>query len=154
MPWTTIFDSRSTIATEDVCTFGWTTYPEWDWTAWKCLPYTEKPIADNTAVIYRTAVPPIPSVGVTAKPELSSWDILFDELPSATTTISIAPNPTATESAPTPFLHFTAYEVKHENVTETVQLGSVYVQPYWRKGIERDATVTSPISDGFMDRIP
>ena len=154
IPQTTTFDAVSALATEDVCTYGWTTYSEWDWTAWECLPYTEKPTAGSTAVIYRTVVPPIPSGGVIAKSDLFSWDMLFDDPPLATTTILIAPNSTATESAPTPFVHFTAYEVEHGNATETVQLGSVYVQSYWQKGIERDATATGPIPGGFMDQIP
>ncbi|KAF3041382.1 hypothetical protein E8E12_009163 [Didymella heteroderae] len=71
-----------------------------------------------------------------------------------TTTISIAPNVTTEEVMPTPFVHFSAYEVESGNITETVQLGSVYVESYWRKNIEQEPTATGAIPDGFVNQIP
>lgn len=55
---------------------------------------------------------------------------------------------------PTPFVHFTAYEVEYRNSTETVQLSSVYVQPYWHKNIEAGPTADGAIPDGFVDQLP
>jgi hypothetical protein len=86
--------------------------------------------------------------------EALTWDINLDELPSATIEISIAPNITTVETSATPFVHFTAYEIEHKNSTETVQLSSVYVQPYWQKGIEHDTIATGPIPREFMNQIP
>lgn len=82
------------------------------------------------------------------------YDISFDEMPSPIAEISVAPNSTVVETMPTPFIHVTAYEVERGNSTETVQLSSVYLQPYWKKGIERDTAVTGPVPDGFMEQIP
>ncbi|KAJ4384819.1 hypothetical protein N0V86_000422 [Didymella sp. IMI 355093] len=55
---------------------------------------------------------------------------------------------------PTPFVQFTAYEVESGNLTETVQLSSVYVQPYWLKDIEYEPTATGEIPAGFINQIP
>ncbi|KAF2623814.1 hypothetical protein BU25DRAFT_167203 [Macroventuria anomochaeta] len=151
---TTSFDAVSALQTEEVCISGWTTFTEWNWTAWECIPYTEKPIAASTAVVYRTAVPPIPSGREIAMSEVWNYDIILNDLPSMTISISVGPNATTVGTMPTPFVHFTAYEVEHGNSTKTVELSSVYVQSYWRKGIEHDVTATGPVPGGFMDQIP
>ena len=153
LPHTTSFDVVSALQTVEACTSGWTTFTEWDWTAWDCIPYTEKPTAASTAVVYRTAVPPIPTGMEIAMSEVGSYDIMLNDLPSMTTTLSVAPNATTVETMPTPFVHFTAYEVEYRNSTETVQLSSVYVQSYWPERIMNDVAATGPIPDGFMDQI-
>ncbi|KAF3038560.1 hypothetical protein E8E11_005151 [Didymella keratinophila] len=71
-----------------------------------------------------------------------------------TATFSIAPNATVEEVMPTPFVHFTAYEVENGNSTETVQLSSVYVQPYWHTDIGVKTTATGRIPDDFVDQVP
>ena len=154
VPHTTSFDVVGALQTEDVCTSGWTTYPEWNYTFWDCLPYSDKPTAATTDVVYRTAVPPIPSNSEIPESDIWTYDIDFDDLPSMTTSVSIGPNITAVQTMPTPFVHFTAYEIEHENGTDTVQLSSVYVQSYWQKGIEQDVQATGSAPDGFMDQIP
>jgi hypothetical protein len=55
---------------------------------------------------------------------------------------------------PTSFVHFTAYEVEHEDGKETIYLSLVYVQSYRQKCTEHDVKLPSPILDGFMDQIP
>ncbi|KAJ4326256.1 hypothetical protein N0V94_000203 [Neodidymelliopsis sp. IMI 364377] len=154
LPHTTSFDAVSALETEDACTSGWATYMEWDWTAWECLPYTEKPTAASTAVIYRTAVPPIPTNSEIPTHEIFSYDVLLDELPSATTLISVAPNSTVIKTSATPFVQFTAYEVEYQNSTEMVHLSSIYIQEYWKNGIEHDTIAAGYVPQEFLEHIP
>ncbi|KAJ4983464.1 hypothetical protein SVAN01_11027 [Stagonosporopsis vannaccii] len=154
VPHTTSFNVASALQTEVLCTSGWTTYTEWNWTAYECIPYTERPTAASTALAYRSAVPPIPTGNEMPQNDVWMYDIMFDDMPSPTLEVSVAPNSTVVETMPTPFVHVTAYEVERGNSTETVHLGSVYLQPYWKKGIEHDAAATGPIPDGFMEQIP
>lgn len=154
VPHTTSFNVADALQTEALCTSGWTTYTEWDWTAYECMPYTERPTAASTALAYRSAVPPIPTGNVMSQYDVWMYDIRFDDMPSPTTEISIAPNSSVVETMPTPFVHVTAYEVERDNITETVHLSSVYLQSYWKKGVEHEAAVTGSIPDGFMEQIP
>lgn len=154
IPHTTTFDAVSALATEDVCTYGWITYTEWDWTAWECMPYTEKPTAASTTVVFRTAVPSIPSGGEIDIFDIQSYDVVLEDLPSPSIIFSVAPNVTSVETAPTPFVHFTAYEVEHKNSTETIQLSSVYVQSYWGKNFDHEATAAGLVPPAFMEQIP
>jgi hypothetical protein len=151
---TTSFDTASAVQTQDVCTSGWTTYPEWNYTAWDCLPYTVKPTAAATTFISRSAAPPFPTPAEMPMGSVWKWDLDLPYLPSMTATISIAPNSTVEEVMPTPFVHFTEYEVENGNSTETVHLSSVYVQPYWHKNIGAEITATGKIPDGFVNQIP
>lgn len=86
--------------------------------------------------------------------EVWTYDIPLGDLPSMTTAVSVASNSTTVETMPTPFVHFTAYEIERGNSTETVQLSSVYVQSYGLKDIEHKATATGVIPNGFMNQIP
>ena len=154
VPATTSFDTAIAVQTQDVCTSGWTTYPEWNYTAWDCLPYTVKPTAATTTFVSRSAAPPYPTPAAMPMGSVWSWDLYLPDLPSMTATISIAPNATVEEVMPTPFVHFTAYEVENGNSTETVQLSSVYVQPYWHKDLGAETTAIGGIPDGFVDQVP
>lgn len=154
VPATTSFDAVSAVQTQDVCTSGWTTYPEWNYTAWDCLPYAVKPTAAITTFVSRSAAPPYPTPAAIPMGSAWLWDVYLPDLPSMTATFSIAPNSTVEEAMPTPFVHFTAYEVESGNKTETVQLSSAYVQPYWHKNIEQEITAIGEIPDGFVDQIP
>lgn len=154
VPHTTSFDVVSAIGTQDVCTSGWATYTDWNYTFYDCLPYTVKPTAASTAVVYRSAIPPIPTPAEIYMNEIWTYDIPLGDFPSMTTAVSVAPNSTTVETMPTPFVHFTAYEIERGNSTETVRLSSVYVQSYGLKDIEREATATGVIPDGFMEQIP
>jgi hypothetical protein len=104
-------------------------------------------------VVYRTAVPPIPLNSKIPAYEIFSYDILLDELPSATTLISVAPNSTIIETSATPFVQFNAYEVEYRNSTETVLLSSTYIQEYWRNGIEHDTIATGYVPQEFLEHI-
>jgi hypothetical protein len=154
VPATTSFDTAIAVQTQDVCTSGWTTYPEWNYTAWDCLPYTVKPTAATTTFVSRSAAPPYPTPAAMPMGSVWSWDLYLPDLPSMTATISIAANATVEEVMPTPFVHFTAYEVENGNSTETVQLRSVYVQPYWHKDLGAETTAIGGIPDGFVDQVP
>lgn len=154
LPATTTFDAIIAVQTQNVCTSGWTTYPEWNYTAWDCLPYTVTPTAATTTFVSRSAAPPFPTPAAIPMESAWSWDLDLSDLPSMTATISIAPNSTVEEVMPTPFVHFTAYEIERGNRTETVRLSSVYVQPYWHENIEQEPTATGEIPVGFVDQIP
>jgi hypothetical protein len=119
-----------------------------------CVEYTEKPNVAATSVAYRTAYAPFPSGGV-----ISIWDAwMYDlyyvyTLPPATATVSLAPNITRTETYAIPFVYFTAYEIESSNKTETIQLPSAYAYPYWLNGVEREATATGSLPEGFLEKI-
>lgn len=118
------------------------------------MDYTEKPTAAATSIAYRTAAAPFPPGGVIPVSDAMLYDLYTDGQPSATATVSVAPNITYTETSATPFVYFTAYEVESGNTTETIQLRFAYAYPYWVKGIEHESTATGSIPEGFLEQIP
>ena len=152
---TATFNVPSAIESDWVCTMSETYFAEWDATITQCDDYTDKPTAAATSVAYRKAASaPLPSDNVVPMSDLWMYDFGGLELPSATTTISAAPNVTITETSATPFVHFTAYEVVYNNRTETVQLPSAHVYPYWLKGTNSSTAVSGLVPNEFLRQIP
>lgn len=154
IPHTTTFDVASALEYDYACSTSESYVSEWDWTMTLCVEYTDKPSATATSVVYRSAAAPWPSGGLIPIGDALLYDLYTDGRPSATATISAAPNVTYTETSATPFVYFTAYEVESGNKTETVQLRSAQAYPYWLKGIENEVTATGPLPEGFIDQIP
>lgn len=154
VPQTTPFDAASALETDYACTASYSYVPEWDWTYSFCIEYTEKPTAAATSIAYRTAAAAFPADGVIPVTDARFYDLYGIDLPSATATISVAPNITQTLTSATPFVYFTAYEVESGNKTETIQLPSAYVYPYWLKGVEREATADGPLPKSFLEQLP
>ncbi|OAL45620.1 hypothetical protein IQ07DRAFT_214127 [Pyrenochaeta sp. DS3sAY3a] len=154
VPHTTTFDVASALESDFVCTSSSSYVSEWDFTMVLCMDYTEKPTAAATSIAYRTAAAPFPPGGVIPVSDAMLYDLYTDGQPSATATVSVAPNITYTETSATPFVYFTAYEVESGNTTETIQLRSAYAYPYWVKGIEHESTATGSIPEGFLEQIP
>ncbi|KAI8930830.1 hypothetical protein NX059_011851 [Plenodomus lindquistii] len=153
IPQTTTFDVSSALETNWACTTTYSYRPDVDWTAIWCSEYTDKPVATITSIVYRSAYSPFP-VGDTAPiTDAMLYDIYTEDRPSATTTLSVAPNVTRTETSATPFVHFTAYEVEYSNRTETVHLPSAFVYPYWLNGTEHEVVATGPLPQDFLDQI-
>lgn len=154
VPHTATFDPASALESDWACTSSYSYVSEWDWTMTSCEEYTDKPTAAATAVAYRTAAAPFPPDGLIPVSDAMLYDLYTDGQPAATTTISVAPNVTYTETSATPFVYFTAYEVESGNRTETIQLSSAYAYPYWLKGIDRESTATGSLPEGFLEQIP
>lgn len=153
VPHTATFDVESALVSDFACTTSTSYVAEWDWTMSVCVEYTDKPTAAATSLAYRSAAAPFPPDGIIPVSDALLYDLYTDGRPSATTTISLAPNVTETESSATPFVHFTAYEVASGNSTETFQLRAASIYPYWLKGIERKITATGPLPSGFLEQI-
>jgi hypothetical protein len=150
---TTIFDVANAIEFDFACTWSESYAADMDQTYTWCLDYNDKPTAAATSVVYRTAAAPFPPGGVIPTKDASLYD-LYTEQPVATHAISIAPNRTFEQISATPVVHFTAYEVDFGNRTETVQLASAYVYPYWAKDVQHDAVAKGPIPDEFVQQTP
>ena len=154
----TTFDVASALNTDWPCTYGWTTHTE-EWsdgrTSWACNLYTERPTAASTALLFRSAVPPLPSNLEIAQEQASTYvyEGSRSGLPQVTTAITVAPNLTVVETAPTPFVRFQAYEITRGNNTETIQLDSVHVEPYLLDDIAHHETATGLIPNRFMDEV-
>ncbi|KAF3007622.1 hypothetical protein E8E13_008259 [Curvularia kusanoi] len=153
IPETTTFDATSAIQTAKACTHEWITYTAINYTAQECIRYTEKPTAASTAVLFRSAVPPLPSNLEIAQDQAWLYDGLDIELPPMTTAVSIAPNVTAVETMPTPFVRFSAYEIARGNSTKTIQLGSMHVEPYPQDDVAHHSTTTGVVPSRFMNQI-
>jgi hypothetical protein len=155
VPYTTTFDASSALASDFVCSYSTSYYAAWDFTLTMCEEYTARPNAAITSVAYRSAAySPFPSGGVIPTSDAGLYDLYYpDTFPSATATITFGPNSTIVQTSATPFVYFTAYEVESGNRTDTVQLPSALVYPYWLKGIEEEPSVTGPIPDGFLEQI-
>ncbi|KAJ4373027.1 hypothetical protein N0V83_003318 [Neocucurbitaria cava] len=151
---TATFDAASALESDYACTSSYSYVSEWDFTITMCMEYTEKPTAAATSIAYRTAAAPFPPDGLIPVTDAYLYDLYSDGQPSATATISIAPNVTHIETSATPFVYFTAYEIESGNTTKTVQLRSTYAYPYWLKGVEQEATATGSLPEGFLDQIP
>jgi hypothetical protein len=155
---TTTFDVASALYTDYPCTYGWTTHTE-EWsdgrTSWACNLYTEIPTAASTALLFRSAVPPLPSNLEIAQEQVPNY--VFEGsrsgLPPVTTAITVASNMTVVETAPTPFVRYQAYEITRGNNTETIQLDYVHVEPYLLDGIAHHETATGFIPNHFMDEV-
>ncbi|KAF1848876.1 uncharacterized protein K460DRAFT_375646 [Cucurbitaria berberidis CBS 394.84] len=154
IPHTTTFDAASALESDIACTSSESYVSAWDYILTMCMSYTEKPTAAATSIAYRTAAVPFPSGGLIPVSDAALYDLNTDGKPSATATISIAPNITHTETSATPFVYFTAYEVESGNITETVQLSSASAYPYWLKGVEHESTATGSLPEGFLEQIP
>ncbi|CAO2650085.1 Nn.00g013770.m01.CDS01 [Neocucurbitaria sp. VM-36] len=154
IPHTTTFDAASALESDFACTSSYSYVSEWDFTLTMCMEYTEKPTAAVTSIAYRTAAAPFPPGGLIPISDATLYDLYTDGQPSATATISIAPNVTHTETSATPFVYFTAYEIESGNTTETVQLRSTYAYPYWLKGVEQETIATGSLPEGFIEQIP
>jgi hypothetical protein len=155
VPHTATFDASSALASDYACIYSMSYYSEWDFTVTMCEEYTARPHAATTSVVYRSAgYSPFPSGNVIPKWDAGYYDLYYpDTFPSATTTITLPPNSTTVQTSATPFVYFTAYEVESGNKTETVQLRSPQIYPYWLKGTEEESTVTGSLPDGFLDQI-
>lgn len=156
VPYTTTFDASSALASDYACIYSESYYAEWDFTVTMCEEYTARPKAATTSVAYRSAgYSPFPSGNVIPTSDAGLYDLYYpDTFPSATATITLGPNTTTVQTSATPFVHFTAYEVESGNKTETVQLRSAQVYPYWMKGFDEESTVTGSLPDGFLNQIP
>lgn len=158
IPVTTTFDVASALSTDYPCTYGWTTHTE-EWsdgrTSWACNFYADKPTAASTALIFRSAVPPLPSNLEIAQEQASAYvyEGSRSGLPPITTAITIAPNTTVVETAPTPFVRFQAYEITRGKNTETIQLDYVHVEPYLLDDIAHHETATGLIPNRFVDEV-
>jgi hypothetical protein len=151
------FDVASAIDSDYACTNTELVITQ-DWglyTQTFCQDYTEKPTASATSIAYRTAAAPFPPDGVIAMSDVGLYDLyhIFG-MPSATTSISVAPNVTVIETSATPFVHFTAYEVESGNSTSTVHLPSAYVYPYRLVDVDNDVNATGPLPEEFLQHIP
>ncbi|KAL1792459.1 hypothetical protein ACET3X_008966 [Alternaria dauci] len=156
VPYTTTFDASSALSSDFVCSYSTSYYAEWDFTLTMCEEYTARPNAATTSVAYRSAAySPFPSGGVIPTSDAGLYDLYYpDTFPSATAIVTLGPNATTIQTSATPFVYFTAYEVASGHITETVQLRSPQVYPYWLKGIEEGPTVIGPIPDGFLEQSP
>lgn len=158
IPVTTTFDVASALYTDYPCTYGWTTHTE-EWsdgrTSWACNFYADKPTAASTALVFRSAVPPLPSNLEIAQEQASTYvyEGSRSGLPPITTAITIAPNTTVVETAPTPFVRFQSYEITRGNKTETIQLDYVHVEPYLLDDIAHDEMATGLIPNRFVDEV-
>lgn len=158
LPVATTFDAARALESDYPCTYGWTTHTE-EWadgrTSWACNFYAEKPTAASTAVLFRSAIPPLPSNLEIAQEQGSTYvyEGSRSGLPPVTTAITIAPNKTVVETAPTPFVRFQAYEITRGNNTETIQLDYVHVEPYLLEDIAHHETATGLIPNRFVDEV-
>jgi hypothetical protein len=153
IPATTTFDVASALVTDFACTMSESALEGEDWTYTFCLEYTDKPTAASTTLVYRTGAVPFPPGGVIPMYDAGLYDVYID-MPAATHPLSIAPNRTTDQVSATPFVHFTAYEVETGNKTETVQLPSAYVFPYWLKDVQHDVVASGSLPQEFMQQIP
>lgn len=154
VPQTTTFDMTSALATDYACTTSFSYISAMDWTFAICMEYTEKPVATLTSIAYRSAYLPFPAGNTAPVIDALLYDIYTDGQPPATTTLSVAPNSIQTQTSSTPFVHFTGYEIESGNRTETIQLQSAFVYPYWFRGIEQQVAATGPLPEGFLEQIP
>jgi hypothetical protein len=122
------------------------------WTYTFCIDYHDKPTASATSLVYRSGYSPFPSGNVIPQTDANLYDIYYD-LPAATHPISLAPNRTSDQVSATPFVHFTAYEIESGNKTETIQLPSAYVYPYWVKDVQHDVAAKGPLPEEFLQQI-
>ncbi|KAI4943338.1 hypothetical protein J4E91_009537 [Alternaria rosae] len=121
-----------------------------------CEEYTARPNAATTSVAYRSAgYSPFPSGNVIPTSDAGLYDLFYpDTFPSATATITLGPNTMMVQTSATPFVYFTAYEIESGNKTQTVQLRSTQVYPYWMQGFDEENTVTGSLPDGFLNQVP
>jgi hypothetical protein len=156
VPHTTTFDAASALASDFACTFTESYYSDFDFTLTLCQPYTGRPSAATTSVIYRSeGYSPFPSGGVIPITDALLYDSYNpDSFPSATAVVTLAPNVTRSETSATPFVYFTAYEIETGNRTETVQLPSPQAYPYWLEGLEDKDVAVGPLPKGFFEQIP
>jgi hypothetical protein len=150
---TATFDAASALESDFACTWSMSALPDDSYTFTWCIDYNDKPTAAATSVVYRSGFVPFPPGNVIPITETPIYDI-YKNLPMATHPITIAPNRTFEQVSATPVVHFTAYEVESGNKTETVQLPSTYVYPYWIKDVQHDVAAKGPLPDEFMQRIP
>jgi hypothetical protein len=150
---TATFDAASAVESNFACTWSESYVSEAGQAFTWCIDYSDKPTAAATSLVYRTAAAPFPPGGVIPVSDALLYD-LYTEQPVATHPISIAPNRTFDQISATPFVHFTAYEIESGNRTETVQLPSAYVYPYWVKDVQHDVMATGPLPEEFMQQIP
>ncbi|KAH9875587.1 hypothetical protein IAQ61_003051 [Plenodomus lingam] len=153
VPQKTAFDVTSALATDYACTTRYSYMSVVDWTFSICIEYTEKPVATVTSIAYRYAYSSFPVGNTAPVADIFLYDLYTNDRTSATTTLSVAPNVVQTQTSNTPFVHFTEYEIESGGRTETFQLQSGLVYPYWLEGIEQQATATGPLPKGFIDQI-
>jgi hypothetical protein len=149
---TETFDIASALTSDFACTLSESVVSEGVWTDTFCIDYYDQPTAATTSLVYRTAAVPFPPGGVIPTTDARFYDI-YTSLPAATHPISIAPNRTFAQVSATPFVHFTAYEVESGNKTETVQLPSAYVYPYWADDVQHNTAAKGPLPKEFMQQI-
>ncbi|KAH6870138.1 hypothetical protein BKA58DRAFT_286488, partial [Alternaria rosae] len=156
VPYTTTFDASSALASDYACIYSESYYAEWDFTVTMCEEYTARPKAATTSVAYRSAgYSPFPSGNVIPTSDAGLYDLFYpDTFPSATATITLGPNTMMVQTSATPFVYFTAYEIESGNKTQTVQLRSTQVYPYWMQGFDEENTVTGSLPDGFLNQVP
>ncbi|KAF1829198.1 hypothetical protein BDW02DRAFT_592788 [Decorospora gaudefroyi] len=155
VPYTTTFDAASALESNFVCTLSESYWAEWDYTLTMCVDYTEKPTVAATSIAYRSGYSPFPSGQVIPTMDAGLYDLYYpDYMPSATATVTLAPNTTLVETSATPFVYFTAYEIESGDKTETVHLSSARAYPYWMKGVGNESSATGPLPDGFLEQIP
>ncbi|KAL6160862.1 hypothetical protein ACJBU6_00006 [Exserohilum turcicum] len=156
VPNTATFDAASALESDFACTYSYSYYAEYDFTLTNCEPYTGKPTAATTSIVYRSSgYSPFPPEGVIPATDARLYDVYYpDSFPSATIAVTLAPNITQVETSATPFVYFTAYEVANGNKTEQVQLPSAQAYPYWVDGLEEKDTATGPLPKGFLEQVP
>jgi hypothetical protein len=150
---TATFDVVSAVESNFACTMSESALPDDSWTYTFCIDYTDKPTAAATSLVYRSGFVPFPYGGVIPTTDARLYDI-YTDLPVATHPISLAPNRTFDQISATPVVHFTAYEVEAGNRTETIQLPSAYVYPYWVKDVQHDVAAKGSLPEEFMQHIP
>jgi hypothetical protein len=150
---TATFDVATALESDFACTWSQSALPDDSYTFTWCIDYDDKPTAAATSVVYRSGFVPFPSGNVIPTSEAHLYNIRKD-LPVATHLVSIAPNRTFEQVSATPIVRFTAYEVESGNTTQTVQLPSAYVYPYWVKDVQHEVAAKGPLPDEFMQRVP
>jgi hypothetical protein len=152
VPNTVTFDVASAVESNFACTMSESAYDE-SWTYTFCMDYSDKPTAATTSLATRSGYVPFPAGGVIPRTDGNLYDIYMN-MPTATHSISLAPNRTFDQLSATPYVHFTAYEIESGNSTETIQLPSAYVYPYWVKDVQHDVAAKGPLPEEFMQQIP
>jgi hypothetical protein len=148
---TATFDAASALESNFACTMSESAYDE-SWTYTFCIDYSDKPTAATTSLAVRSGYAPFPAGGVIPMTDGNLYDIYMN-MPTATHSISLAPNRTFDQLSATPYVHFTAYEIESGNSTETIQLPSAYVYPYWVKDVQHDVAARGPLPEEFMQQI-
>jgi hypothetical protein len=148
---TATFDVASALESNFACTMSESAYDE-SWTYTFCMDYSDKPTAAATSLATRSGYVPFPTGGVIPRTDGNLYDIYMN-MPTATHSISLAPNRTFDQLSATPYVHFTAYEIESGNSTETIQLPSAYVYPYWVKEVQHEVAAKGPLPEEFMQQI-